>query len=63
MKFQLLKQGIPVAVTNDEDEADDLYAEYDCDEIREVDDGVTDAERYGYDTDTCMADAMECGGL
>ena len=34
MKYQLLKNGIPVAIAHSAEEADRLYAEYECDECR-----------------------------
>ncbi len=37
MVYQLLKQGVPVAVVNSVEECDELYLKYDCDEVRELD--------------------------
>jgi hypothetical protein len=36
MRYQVLKNGVPVAVVDGPDEAERLYAEYEADEIREV---------------------------
>lgn len=41
MKYQLLKNGIPVAMAYTPEECDRLYLEYDCDEVR------------GFKTDEC----------
>ena len=34
MKYQLLKNGIPVAMAYTAEECDRLYLEYECDEVR-----------------------------
>ena len=36
MKWQVLKDSIPVALASSPEEADELYMEYDADEIREI---------------------------
>lgn len=38
-KYLILKDSIPVAMANTPEEADELYLQYDGDEIREIDDG------------------------
>lgn len=40
MKYQLLKNGIPVAVVYSAEECDRLYLEYECDEVRAVSEDV-----------------------
>lgn len=37
-RYQVLKNGIPVAVTATLEEAEDLYAKHDADDIREIED-------------------------
>ena len=37
MVYQILKNGVPVATAHTPEEADELYLEYDADEIRTVD--------------------------
>lgn len=34
--YQIVKDGVPIAVTGDKSKADDYYAALDCDEIRTV---------------------------
>ena len=36
MIYQLLKQGVPVAIAHSAEECDDIYLKYDCDEVREI---------------------------
>ena len=36
MKWQVLKDSIPVALASSPEEADELYIKYDADEIREI---------------------------
>lgn len=36
MVYQLLKQGVPVAIASSAEECDELYLKYDCDEVREL---------------------------
>ena len=36
MKWQVLKDSIPVALASSPEEADEIYMEYDADEIREI---------------------------
>ena len=38
MRWQILKDGIPVTMASSPGEADELYLKYDADEIREIDD-------------------------
>ena len=38
MRWQILKDGISVAIASSPEEADELYLKYDADEIREIDD-------------------------
>ena len=43
MRWQVLKNGMPVRVCGTEREADDAYAEFDADEIRPVEDEEPEA--------------------
>lgn len=36
MRYQVLKNRVPVAVCNTPEEADEMYLEYGADEIREI---------------------------
>ena len=36
IRYQILKNGVPVAVVNTPEEADEYYLEYDADEMREI---------------------------
>lgn len=37
MRYQVLKNGIPICICNTPEEADEAYAENDADEIRTID--------------------------
>lgn len=38
MRWQILKNGMPITMASSPEEADELYLKYDADEIREIDD-------------------------
>lgn len=38
MRWQILKDSMPIAMASSPEEADELYLKYDADEIREIDD-------------------------
>lgn len=51
MRYQLLKNGVPVAMAYSAEECDRLYLEYDCDEVRGIrtdDNGEVESTILGY---------------
>ena len=38
MRYQVLKNSVPIALCNTPEEADEMYLKHDADEIREIED-------------------------
>ena len=44
MRYQVLKNSVPVAVCDTPEEADEMYLKHDADEIREIEDDEDEEE-------------------